>query len=200
MGQLAGCIEGMAEAARALDFPVVSGNVSLYNETNGKAIPPTPAIGGVGLLPDIDRMATLAFKAEGEAIFLVGAPPSWGTHLGQSVYLREVAGREEGPPPPVDLAHERRVGDFVRALIRERVATAVHDCSDGGLCRGACRDGDGARASAPTVIGQGQLLLPALRRGSGRARGDVRARRRGVPPARRTGDLRAVIGRNRGPI
>jgi phosphoribosylformylglycinamidine synthase len=133
MGELVGAIEGISAACRALDFPVVSGNVSLYNETNGKAIPPTPAIGGVGLLPDIDAMATLAFKAEGEAIFLVGAPPSWGTHLGQSVYLREIAGREEGPPPPVDLAHERRVGDFVRALIRERVATAVHDLSDGGL-------------------------------------------------------------------
>jgi phosphoribosylformylglycinamidine synthase len=133
MGELVGAIEGISAACRALDFPVVSGNVSLYNETNGKAIPPTPAIGGVGLLPDIDAMATLAFKAEGEAVFLVGAPPSWGTHLGQSVYLREIAGREEGPPPPVDLAHERRVGDFVRTLIREGVATAVHDLSDGGL-------------------------------------------------------------------
>jgi phosphoribosylformylglycinamidine synthase len=133
MGELVGAIEGISAACRALDFPVVSGNVSLYNETNGRAIPPTPAIGGVGLLPDVDAMATLAFKAADEAIFLVGAPPSWGTHLGQSIYLREIAGREEGPPPPVDLAHERRVGDFVRALIRKGTATAVHDLSDGGL-------------------------------------------------------------------
>ena len=78
-------------------------------------------------------MATLAFKAEGEAILLVGAPPSWGTHLGQSIYLREILGREDGPPPPVDLAHEKRVGDFVRGLIRDGCVTAVHDLSDGGL-------------------------------------------------------------------
>ena len=111
----------------------MSGNVSLYNETNGEAIPPTPAIGGVGLLPDIGTMATLRFKAEGEAILLAGAPASWGTHLGQSMYLREILGREDGPPPPVDLGHEKRVGDFVRGLIRDGLATAVHDCSDGGL-------------------------------------------------------------------
>ena len=133
MGELVGALRGIGEACRALAFPIVSGNVSLYNETNGEAIPPTPAIGGVGLLPDIGRMATLPFKAEGEAILLAGAPPSFGTHLGQSIYLREILGREDGPPPPVDLAHEKRVGDFVRGLIRDGLATAVHDCSDGGL-------------------------------------------------------------------
>jgi phosphoribosylformylglycinamidine synthase len=73
------------------------------------------------------------FKADGEAILLVGAPEGWGTHLGQSTYLREILGREEGPPPPVDLGHERKVGDFVRGLIRAGSVTAVHDCSDGGL-------------------------------------------------------------------
>ena len=72
MGQLVGCIRGIGEAARALDFPIVSGNVSLYNETNGKAILPTPTIGGVGILDDFTRSMTLAFKAEGEAILLVG--------------------------------------------------------------------------------------------------------------------------------
>jgi phosphoribosylformylglycinamidine synthase len=133
MGELVCCIKGIAAACGALAFPVVSGNVSLFNETNGVAIPPTPAIGGVGLLPDVAKMATLAFKARGEAIFLVGAPPSWGSHLGQSIYLRELHGREEGPPPPVDLAHEQRTGDFVRALVRAGLATAVHDLSDGGL-------------------------------------------------------------------
>jgi len=111
----------------------VSGNVSLYNETNGEAILPTPTIGGVGLIDDWRKSATLAFKAEGEAILLAGAPPSWGTHLGQSLYLREILGREDGPPPPVDLAHEKRVGDFVRGLIHEKLVTAVHDLSDGGL-------------------------------------------------------------------
>ncbi len=133
MGSFVRAIEGLGEACRALDFPIVSGNVSLYNETNGEAILPTPTIGGVGLLSDWRKSATLAFKAEGEAILLVGAPSSWGTHLGQSIYLREVLGREEGFPPPVDLAHEKRVGDFVRALITNGIVTAVHDLSDGGL-------------------------------------------------------------------
>ncbi len=133
MGQLVRAIAGLGEACRALDFPIVSGNVSLYNETNGEAILPTPTIGGVGLIDDWRQSATLAFKAEGEAILLAGAPESWGTHLGQSLYLREVLGREDGPPPPVDLAAEKRVGDFVRALIRAALVTAVHDLSDGGL-------------------------------------------------------------------
>nr|WP_210272745.1 phosphoribosylformylglycinamidine synthase subunit PurL [Chthonobacter rhizosphaerae] len=130
MGQFVHAIKGLGEACRALDFPVVSGNVSLYNETNGKAILPTPTIVGVGLLPDVDLMATVAFKAAGEEILLVGGH---GAHLGQSLYLREVLGREEGAPPPVDLAVEKRNGDFVRALIADRRVTACHDLSDGGL-------------------------------------------------------------------
>ena len=130
MGQLVGCIRGIGEAARALDFPIVSGNVSLYNETNGKAILPTPTIGGVGILDDFTRSMTLAFKTEGEAILLVGETRGW---LGQSLYLREVCRREEGAPPPVDLAAERRYGDFVRALIGDDLVTAAHDVSDGGL-------------------------------------------------------------------
>ncbi len=130
MGTFVRAIEGIGEACRALDFPVVSGNVSLYNETNGQAILPTPAIGGVGLLPDLGRMATLRFKAGGEAILLVGGH---GSHLGQSIYLREILGREEGAPPPVDLVKERRHGDLIRSLIRSGQVTAVHDISDGGL-------------------------------------------------------------------
>ena len=130
MGQLVGCIHGIGEACSALDFPVVSGNVSLYNETNGRAILPTPTIGGVGVLDNFEKSATLAFKAADQAILLIGETKGW---LGQSIYLREVCEREEGAPPPVDLAAERRNGDFVRALIAEGVATAVHDVSDGGL-------------------------------------------------------------------
>ena len=130
MGQLVGCIEGIAEAARALDFPIVSGNVSLYNETMGAGIPPTPAIGGVGLVADVARTATLAFKAAGEDVLLVGGPPGW---LGRSAWLAVVAGREEGAPPPVDLAAERRNGEFVAALIAGGRVSAVHDLSDGGL-------------------------------------------------------------------
>jgi phosphoribosylformylglycinamidine synthase II len=130
MGQLVGCIRGIGEASRALDFPIVSGNVSLYNETNGQAILPTPTIGSVGLIEDFTKSMTLAFKAEGEAILLVGETQGW---LGQSLYLREICGREEGAPPPVDLAAERRNGEFVRQLIGERRISAVHDLSDGGL-------------------------------------------------------------------
>jgi phosphoribosylformylglycinamidine synthase II len=130
MGQFVGCVRGIGEACRALDFPVVSGNVSLYNETNGKAILPTPTIGGVGLLGEFTKSMTLAFKAEGEAVLLIGETGGW---LGQSLYLREICGREDGAPPPVDLAAERRHGDFVRALIGDGVVTAVHDLSDGGL-------------------------------------------------------------------
>jgi phosphoribosylformylglycinamidine synthase len=136
MGQLVGAVRGIAEACRALDFPIVSGNVSLYNETNGRGILPTPTIGGVGLIPDWSRMARAGFAAPGELILLFGAPPEWGTHLGQSIWLREIRGREEGPPPPVDLEHEKKAGDLVRALIAEGMVTAVHDLSDGGLAVG----------------------------------------------------------------
>ena len=130
MGQIVGAIQGIGEACLALDMPVVSGNVSLYNQTGDLAVQPTPAIGAVGLLADIDRMATIGFKAEGDVILLVGAD---GRHLGQSLYLREILGREDGPPPPVDLITERRHGEFVRHLIENGRVSAVHDCADGGL-------------------------------------------------------------------
>jgi phosphoribosylformylglycinamidine synthase len=130
MGQFAGCVEGMREACLALDYPVVSGNVSLYNETNGKGIRPTPAIGGVGLLEEADRAVSLGFKSEGVAIILLGRSAG---HIGQSLVLRELAGLEDGPPPPVDLAAERRHGDFVRGLIADGTLSACHDLSDGGL-------------------------------------------------------------------
>jgi phosphoribosylformylglycinamidine synthase len=135
MGQFVGCIEGMAEACTALDFPIVSGNVSLYNETknddgSGSAILPTPAIGGVGLLQDYTKSATIAFKRTGDAILAVGER---GGHLGQSIWLREVHGREDGPPPPVDLRDERRTGDFIRSAIERGLISACHDVSDGGM-------------------------------------------------------------------
>src|SRR5437762_8539771 len=130
MGQFVGCRTGVSEACRTIDFPVVSGNGSLYNEANGRGILPTPSIGGVGLLDDFTKSATLAFKAAGEAILLIGDTQGW---LGQSVYLRDICGREEGAPPPVDLAAEKRNGDVVRGMIRAGTATAVHNVSDGGL-------------------------------------------------------------------
>jgi phosphoribosylformylglycinamidine synthase II len=130
MGQIVGAIEGMAEACRALDFPVVSGNVSLYNETNGVAIPPTPTVGGVGLIPDYDRRAGFSGLQPSDRILLVGETRG---ELGSSLYLRELFGREDGAPPPVDLALEKKTGDFVRGLIRSGRVTVVHDLSDGGL-------------------------------------------------------------------
>ncbi|MBW8301836.1 MAG: phosphoribosylformylglycinamidine synthase subunit PurL [Hydrogenophaga sp.] len=133
MGQMVFAIKGIGEACKALDFPIVSGNVSLYNETNGQAILPTPTIAGVGLLKDWAKMARIRFAAQGEAVLLAGAPSGWGSHLGQSVYLRDIHGRTDGPAPHVDLAHEKKVGDFVRGLIEDGLATAVHDCSSGGL-------------------------------------------------------------------
>ena len=138
MGQFVGCIEGMAEACRALEFPIVSGNVSLYNETktedgSGSAILPTPAIGGVGLLADWRRSVGIGFRQKGDVILLVGERRGG---LGQSLWLREchgVSGREAGPPPTVDLAAERRAGDYVRQGIEQGWITAAHDVSDGGL-------------------------------------------------------------------
>jgi phosphoribosylformylglycinamidine synthase len=134
MGQFAAAVRGMASACTALDFPVVSGNVSLYNETNGTAILPTPAIGGVGVLEDAAQAVGLALRP-GLDLVLIGETRGW---LGQSLWLREVAGREDGAPPPVDLAAERRNGDFVRGLIilagpGGGGVAACHDCSDGGL-------------------------------------------------------------------
>ena len=129
MGQFAAAIRGMAAACRALDFPVVSGNVSLYNETNGQSIQPTPAIGGVGLLEDAALARGIAL-APWLDLVLVGETKGW---LGQSLWLREIAGREDGAPPPVDLAAEKRTGDWVRAQIAVGAVRACHDVADGGL-------------------------------------------------------------------
>ena len=150
MGQFVGCVEGMGEACRVLEFPVVSGNVSLYNETQGVAILPTPAIGGVGLIDDLGSTASPDFKSEGETIVLIGETRG---HLGQSLYLREIEGREDGPPPPVDLSAEKRNGDFVRGLIRTGEVSACHDVSDGGLlvsvAEMALKSGIGATLQVP---------------------------------------------------
>jgi phosphoribosylformylglycinamidine synthase len=134
MAQIVEALRGMGDACRALDYPIVSGNVSLYNESKatggGSAILPTPAIGGVGLLDDYANTATIGFKAEGQAVMVIGGESG---HLGQSLWLREIAGREAGPPPPVGLDLERAAGDLIRSLIADGTVTAVHDCADGGL-------------------------------------------------------------------
>ncbi|MFL5296324.1 MAG: phosphoribosylformylglycinamidine synthase subunit PurL [Phenylobacterium sp.] len=153
MGQIVRAIEGMAEACRALDFPVVSGNVSLYNETNGAAIPPTPTVGAVGLIEDYGRRADFAGLKPGDALVLVGETRG---ELGQSMYLRELLGREAGAPPPVDLAAERRAGEFVRSLIQSGQVSVVHDLSDGGLVAAlaemALASGVGGQLVAPEGI------------------------------------------------
>jgi phosphoribosylformylglycinamidine synthase subunit PurL len=134
MGQIVGCLDGMSQACIALDFPIVSGNVSLYNESKatggGSAILPTPAIGGIGLLADWTKSATIAFKGTGDVILAVGTRRG---DLGQTLWLREVHGREGGPPPRVDLVMERATGDLIRAAITAGQLTAVHDVSDGGI-------------------------------------------------------------------
>jgi phosphoribosylformylglycinamidine synthase len=130
MGQIVGALKGMAEACRVLAYPVVSGNVSLYNETAGRGIPPTPAIGGLGLIADVAGTATLALKAAGSLLVVIGRESGW---LGQSLYQEIVAGKLEGAPPPVDLADELKAGNLVRTLIRERKTRSAHDISDGGL-------------------------------------------------------------------
>ena len=153
MGQFASAVRGMAAACIALDFPVVSGNVSLYNETEGRAILPTPAIGGVGVLEKAAQAVGLAMPTKGDLV-LLGDTQGW---LGQSLWLREIAGREEGAPPPVDLVAERRNGDFVRGRILAGEVLASHDCADGGLlvalAEMAMGSGIGARLSpAPEGI------------------------------------------------
>jgi len=152
MGQFVMAVRGIGDACRALDFPVVSGNVSLYNETNGQAILPTPAIGGVGLMKDVTKHASVPFKGEGHAVMLIGDTKG---HLGQSIYVREMLGREEGPAPAIDLKVERRNGDFVRGLIEAGRLTTVHDVSDGGLAVAlaemAMSSGIGARVTMPST-------------------------------------------------
>jgi phosphoribosylformylglycinamidine synthase len=155
----------MAEACRALDFPVVSGNVSLYNETKNEdgsslAILPTPAIGGVGLLKDWEKSASIGLKKGAEDLWLIGGKwpdpsgPPLG-HLGQSLWLREIAGRCEGKPPRVDLDLERRAGEFIRELLAAGLVSAVHDVSDGGLlvavAEMALANGIGIRLDLPDL-------------------------------------------------
>ena len=153
MGQLVGCVTGMGRACATLGTPVVSGNVSLYNETNGEAILPTPVIGGVGLIDDLSRIASIGFSEAGQGIVLIGATAG---HLGASLYLSRIAGREDGAPPPVDLDLEKRTGDLVRGLIAEGTVATCHDLSDGGLLVGlaemALAGGIGAEIACPKAL------------------------------------------------
>ena len=151
MGQFVGCIKGLGEACAALDMPIVSGNVSLYNETSGEAILPTPAIGAVGLLPDVSVAVGNGFVAEDDVIILIG---THGKEMGQSLYMREMLGRAEGAPPDVNLELEKLYGEFVRNEIRAGAIKSAHDISDGGLgvalAEMAMRSGLGCTVELPT--------------------------------------------------
>jgi len=166
MGEFVGCIQGMAEACRTLSFPVVSGNVSLYNETNGVAIPPTPGIGGIGLIEDVEAMATIALR-DGQTLLLLGAETGY---LGQSLFQEMTTGRLEGAPPPVDLAAERRTGDLVRALIREGACRTVHDIADGGLAVALAEMALAGRIGIQLAPYDGPLPLHALYYGEDQGR------------------------------
>ncbi|MEL6507262.1 MAG: AIR synthase-related protein, partial [Pseudomonadota bacterium] len=155
MAQFVGAITGMREACEALDYPVVSGNVSLYNETNGQAIPPTPAIGGVGVIRDVAKAVRVGGAITGEELILVGMSRGW---LGQSLYLKLLFDLAEGPPPPVDLAAERSHGNLIRKLIDEGLITACHDVSDGGTLVAAAEMalacGEGLELNTPVKSGR----------------------------------------------
>jgi phosphoribosylformylglycinamidine synthase len=154
MGQFAHAIEGMTEACLALSFPVVSGNVSLYNATGDEPILPTPAIGAVGLIEDVSKTAQVGFPASGLTLLLIGDTEG---QIGQSLYLREIHGLEAGAPPTVDLKAERRNGDFVRGQIGAGAVAACHDLSDGGLlvavAEMAMKTGIGATIDLPSEPG-----------------------------------------------
>jgi phosphoribosylformylglycinamidine synthase len=130
MGQFEAAVRGISDACRALDIPVVSGNVSFYNETDGRAIPPTPTVGMVGLLEDVEKRVRMPFRREGDVLAILGDTRD---ELGGSEFLRVVRGRDEGPCPEVDLAAEKRLIDLLAALAEAGKLASAHDVSDGGL-------------------------------------------------------------------
>jgi len=153
MGQMVGAIKGIGEACLALDMPIVSGNVSLYNETDGTGILPTPTIGAVGLLASLDEMIA-GRPVAGDFALLIGHP---GTHLGQSALLAEVWGREDGDAPTVDLAAERAHGEFLRA--NRALVHAATDLSDGGLALAAFEMAEGAGLGVTLEAGDAAVLF-----------------------------------------
>jgi len=130
--QLSEAVDGIAAACEALQTPIVSGNVSLYNDTTGVSIDPTPVIGMVGRIEDVDRRLTAGFKAGGDAVFLLGPGPD-RAELGGSEYQRLAHGTAEGPPPALDLQLERRVQHAVREAAAQGLLRSAHDCAEGGL-------------------------------------------------------------------
>ena len=130
MGQFVGAIKGISAAVTALGMPIVSGNVSLYNETNGEGIYPTPAIGGVGLIKDISKTKTIAFKQNNSLVYAIGKTKG---HLGNSQYLSIIQNKELGSTPVIDLSKELKNGKFILELVNQNLSLSTHDIGEGGL-------------------------------------------------------------------
>ena len=130
MGQFVDVIKGMSEACQALDYPVISGNVSLYNETNGVGIKPTPTIGGVGLIMDVNKSINYALKSNDSILIIIGKTKG---HIYQSALCHDILHLKKGPPPSIILDDEKKNSFVVRELINQNLANAVHDISDGGI-------------------------------------------------------------------
>ncbi|AMY68987.1 phosphoribosylformylglycinamidine synthase subunit PurL [Frigidibacter mobilis] len=199
MGQLVGAIKGIGEACRALDFPIVSGNVSLYNETDGTGILPTPTIGAVGLLSSLDELIA-GQPAEGDIALVIGGA---GSHLGQSALLAEAFGIETGDAPHVDLTAERRHGEFLRA--NRKALRAATDLSDGGLALAAFEMAEGAglgvtldSGDIAELFGEDQARYLVACDAAGAAALETAAAAAGVPLARvgSFGGERVMLGRD----
>jgi len=161
MWEFAEAIRGIGDACRALGVPIVSGNVSFYNETAGEgAIPPTPTIGMVGLLEDVSRAVPAAFRAAGDAVLLLGETLP---ELGASEYLAVRHGLERGAPPALDLAAEKRLQELLVDAASRGLLRSAHDCSEGGaaiaLAECGIRAGLGVEAALPELRGRPELAL-----------------------------------------
>ncbi len=167
MGQFVHALKGVGEACVALDMPIVSGNVSLYNETNGEAILPTPTIGAVGLMDDVTKTVGIGFASDDDVILLIGDTTGW---LGRSTYLWEILGREEGAPPPVDLAVEKTNGDFVRTAVIDGRVSAAHDLSQGGLLLGLAEMAMAGKKGARILLPETDVPLHAFLLGEDQGR------------------------------
>ena len=130
MAEFVECEEGISEASKYLDFPIVSGNVSFYNETKDKGIKPTPAIGGVGLIKNYKNMITMDFKKKDNIVFVIGKTEG---HLDQSIFSKDILGEKKGPPPEINLFNEKNIGKTILKIISENLIESAHDVSLGGI-------------------------------------------------------------------
>ena len=198
MWQFAMAIEGMKDACEHFQIPIVSGNVSFYNETNGLSIYPTPMLGMVGLIDDAERSMTQWFKQEGDDIILLGSSRE---DLGGSEYLKVVHAREQGSPPYLSLDTEKALHDCVLSLIREGLPQSAHDCSEGGLAVAlaeSCISGPERTMGAVVRLNRGRLRKDAVLFGESQSRVVISAkqihREAVLDQARRLGVPVEVIG------